>query len=154
MPTEQQTLAGRLRAAPAEFRAAVISLDDRALRHCPAEGEWSAIEVLGHIIDKMGAWTGRVERIASEDYPLLRSYDQDAYVREHRYQQRALEGMLDELTQACNHFAKVVEQLPDAALNRLGKHEEVGPMTLRECIVAPLDSLPGHLAQLRAAAQG
>jgi uncharacterized damage-inducible protein DinB len=154
MPTEQQTLAGRLRAVPAEFRAAVVSLDDRALRQRPAEGEWSAIEVLGHIIDKMDAWTNRVERIASEDHPLLRSYDQDAYVREHGYQQRDLQAMLEELTQASNHFAAVVERLPHAALDCEGVHEEAGPMTLRQCIVAPLDSLPGHLAQLRAAAQG
>lgn len=153
MPGEPDTLAERLRAAPADFRAAVISLDDHALRRRPAAGEWSAIEVIGHIIDKMEAWATRAERIATEDRPLLRSYDQDAYVREHGYQERPLQELLDRLTRASAHFADVVERLPAAALDREGIHEETGPITLRQCILAPLDSLPGHLAQLRSAAQ-
>ena len=153
MPGEQHALAERLRAIPADFRAATIALDDSALRHRPAAGEWSAIEVLGHIVDKMEEWTLRVERIAAEDHPLLRVYDQDAYVRERGYQERPLQQLLDKLTQTSSHFADVVERLPAAALDREGVHEEAGPLTLRQCILAPLDSLPGHLAQLRAAAQ-
>lgn len=153
MPGEQDTLAGRLRAVPADFHAAVIILDDGALRRRPAAGEWSAIEVLGHIIDKMDAWAGRAERIAAEDRPLLRSYDQDAYVWEQGYQERPLQELLDSLTQASNHFADVVERLPAEAMDREGVHEESGAITLRQCILAPLDSLPGHLAQLRSAAQ-
>ena len=47
----------------------------------------------------------------------------------------------------------MVAGLPAVALDREGVHEEAGPLTLRQCILAPLDSLPGHLAQLRAAAQ-
>jgi len=153
MPTEQQTLAERLRAVPAEFQAAVISLDDRALRHRPGDGEWSAIEVLGHIIDKMNAWSSRVERIAAEPRPVLLSYDQDAYVRAFKYQEQPLQDMLARLTQACERFANIVERLPDDALDRPGVHQESGLITLRYCITAPLDSLPDHLAQLRAAAQ-
>jgi len=153
MPGEQHALAERLRTVPADFRAAVISLDDGALRRRPAAGEWSAIEVLGHIIDKMEAWAARAERIAAEERPLLRSYDQDAYVRERGYQDRPLQELLDSLTQASNHFADVVEHLPADALDREGVHEESGPITLRQCILAPLDSLPGHMAQLRSAAQ-
>ena len=153
MPGEQHDLAERLRAVPADFRAAVITLDDRALHHRPAAGEWSPIEVLGHIIDKMEAWTTRVERIAAEDRPLLLIYDQDASVRDHGYQERPLQELLDKLTRASNHFAEAVERLPAAGLDREGVHEESGPMTLRQCILAPLDSLPGHMAQLRSAAQ-
>lgn len=153
MPGEQHALAERLRAVPADFRAAVIALDDGALRHRPAAGEWSAVEVLGHIFDKMEQWGIRVERIASEERPLLRVYDQDAFVRERGDQERPLQELLDKLTQASDHFADVVERLPAAALDREGIHEEYGPITLRYCILVPLDSLPGHMAQLRAAAQ-
>lgn len=152
MPDELQTLVGRLRAAPAEVHAAVLTLDERALRHRPTAGEWSAIEVLGHLIDKMQAWTTRVERLATQDQPFLPVYDQDASVREHGYQDYPLQTLLDTLTLACNRFADVVERLPATALDRLGTHEESGPMTLRQCILAPLDSLPGHMAQLRGAA--
>ena len=152
MPGEQDALAERLRAVPTDFRAAISALDDASLRRRPLPGEWSAIETLGHLIDKMEAWTVRVERIASEERPLLPNYDQDAYVRERGYQERPLQELLDQLTWASNHFADVVERLPAGALDREGVHEVTGPITLRQCILAPLDSLSGHMVQLRSAA--
>jgi uncharacterized damage-inducible protein DinB len=152
MPREQEALAERLRAVPADFRAAIVALDDASLHRRPAAGEWSAIETLGHIIDKMEAWSVRAERIASEERPLLPDYDQDVYVRERGYQERPLQELLDKLTRASNHFADVVERLPADALDREGVHEVTGPITLRQCILGPLDSLPGHMAQLRSAA--
>ncbi len=65
----QSEWAARLRAVPEDFRAALSGADDRALRHRPAPGEWSAVEVVGHIVDKMDAWRERVERIAGEERP-------------------------------------------------------------------------------------
>lgn len=147
----QSEWAAHLRAIPDDFRAALSSADDRALRHRPASGEWSAVEVVGHLVDKMDAWRERVVRIAGEERPRLPGYDQDASVRDHAYQQGDPQALLDQLTQQCERFAAVVERLPDSALDRQGVHEEQGPMTLRQCIEAPLGSLPGHLAQLRAA---
>jgi hypothetical protein len=94
----------------------------------------------------------RVERIASEERPLLPDYDQDVYVRERGYQERPLQELLDHLKRASAHFAEVVERLPADALDREGVHEVTGPITLRQCVLGPLDSLPGHLAQLRSAA--
>jgi hypothetical protein len=141
----------RLRAVSDTFRAALAGADGGALRHRPAPTEWSAIEVVGHIVDKMGLWRERVERIGAEERPLLADYDQDAAVREHDYQHGDPQALLHQLAQRCERFAAVVERLPDAALDRQGVHEKRGPMTLRQCIEAPLDSIPDHLAQLRAA---
>src|SRR5712691_3398206 len=151
MQTEQRQWAAQLRAIPADFRAAVSAVEDHTLRHRPALGEWSAIEVVGHMIDKMQAWSERVERIITEDQPLLLGFDQDAFVRDRGYQNSNLETLLRQLTQVCEHFAQVVEQLPDSVLERKGLHSENGLMTLRQCIEAPLASVPNHLAQLRAA---
>lgn len=151
MQSSQTQWAARLRAVPDAFRAALAGADDRALRHRPAPTEWSAIEVVGHIVDKMGLWRERVERIAGAERPWLPGYDQDAAVREHTYQQGDPQALLDQLAQRCERFAAVVERLPDAMLDRQGVHEERGPMTLRQCIEVPLGSIPDHLAQLRAA---
>jgi hypothetical protein len=51
----------------------------------------------------------------------------------------------------CERFAALVECIPTSALQREWVHEEFGSMTLRQCIEAPLESVPGHLEQLRAA---
>ena len=150
MSNEQEEWAARMREIPAVFRGALFN-EDHAIRHRPAEGEWSAIEVVGHMIDKMGIWIGRVERILAEEKPELPSYDQDALVREHDYQHADPAVLFEQLKQECERFASLIERVPVSALEREGVHEEFGPMTLRQCIIVPLESSHEHLEQLRAA---
>ncbi|GAC1355491.1 MAG: hypothetical protein NVS4B11_31150 [Ktedonobacteraceae bacterium] len=150
MATEQAQFAARIRETPTTIRN-LLRKDDPAIRHRPAPGEWSAIEVLGHMIDKMYYWSHRVERILHEERPTLPGYDQDAEVRKHNYQDADAIALLKALQQQCEHFATLVESIPFAALQREGVHTENGPMTLQQCIEAPLNSVPEHLAQLHAA---
>jgi hypothetical protein len=150
MSTEQEQWAAQIREIPATFRKALLT-DDHAIRHRPAAGEWSAIEVVGHMIDKMHIWAGRVERLLTEERPSMPGYDQDALVREHDYLHADRQVLFEQLGQACERFASLIASIPTSALKREGVHEEMGPMTLRQCIEAPLDSAREHLGQLRAA---
>src|SRR5260221_14724003 len=150
MSAEQEQWAAQIREIPAVFRMALLR-DDHAMRQRPAAGEWSAIEVVGHMIDTMGIWTSRVEHLMAEERPALPAYDQDALVREHDYLHADQDVLFEHLSQACERFATLVEHIPISALQREGVHEEVGPMTLRRCIELPLESAPKHLEQLRAA---
>jgi DinB superfamily len=150
MSSEQEQWAAQLREVPTTFRIALLS-DEQAIRHRPAAGEWSAIEVVGHMIDKMHIWAGRVERLMVEERPTLPGYDQDALVRDHDYQHADPNVLFKQLSQACEHFATLVASIPTSALHREGLHEEMGPMTLRQCIEAPLESAQEHLEQLRTA---
>src|SRR5690348_779994 len=86
MSTEQVQWAAQIREIPPVFRRALHLSDDPAIRHRPAAGEWSAVEVVGHMIDKMRIWTSRVERLMVVERPTLPAYDQDALVREHDYE--------------------------------------------------------------------
>ena len=151
MSTEQAQWAAKMREVPTIFRNALLLGDDHAIRHRPAASEWSAVEVVGHMIDKMQMWASRVERILVEERPALPGYDQDALVRDHDYLHADPAVLLEHLRLACERFATLVERMPTSALQREGVHEEFGPMTLRQCIEAPLESVPGHLEQLRAA---
>src|SRR5438105_2690337 len=139
MTTEQEQWAAQLREIPTDFLRALLN-DDRAIRHRPAPGEWSALEVVGHMIDKMQIWAGRVKSIMDEQRPALPAYDQDALVREHDYLHANPDVLFEQLRQACERFATLVERVPNSALQREGVHEEFGPMTLRQCIEAPLES--------------
>jgi DinB superfamily len=151
MSTEQEQWATQIREIPNIFRMALLSDDDDTIRHRPAENEWSAIEVVGHMVDKMQIWASRVERILVEDWPALPGYDQDTLVREHDYRYADPDVVFEHLRQACERYATLVERIRTSALQREGVHEEFGPMTVRQCIEATLDSVPEHLAQLRAA---
>ena len=150
MSSEQEQWAAQIREVPTVFRMALLS-DEHAMRHRPAAGEWSAVEVVGHMIDKMQIWAGRVERLMVEERPALPGYDQDALVRDHDYLHADPEVLFEHLRQASERFAALVERIPLSALQREGVHEEVGPMTLHQCIEAPLESAPAHLEQLRTA---
>ncbi len=116
MSTEQEQWAVQIREVPAVFRMALLG-DDHAIRHRPAAGEWSAVEVVGHMIDKMQIWNSRVERLMVEDRPVLPGYDQDALVRDHDYLHADPEVLFEQLGQACERFAILVESI----------------MTLRQC---------------------
>ena len=149
--TEQEQWTAQLREVTITFRSALFLSDDRAIRHRPAPGEWSAVEVVGHMIDKMQMWASRMQRILVEELPALPGYDQDALVRDHDYAHADPEVLLEQLKQARERFATLVERIPISAIQREGVHEEFGTMTLRQCIEAPLESAPQHLEQLRAA---
>ncbi len=150
MSTMQEQWAAQIREMPVVFRLALLS-DEQAIRHRPATGEWSAIEVVGHMIDKVGIWTSRVERLLAEERPTLAAYDQDALVREHDYQHADPEELFERLRQKCERFASLIEQVSLPALKREGVHEAFGPITLGQCIVYALEACPEHLKQLQAA---
>src|SRR5215831_7973408 len=100
MSTEQARWAAQIREIPTAFRKALLSNNEDAIRHRPVEGEWSAIEVVGHMIDKMHIWASRVERILAEEQPTSPGYDQDALVREHDYQHADPAVLFERLSQA------------------------------------------------------
>ncbi|HEY7779511.1 MAG TPA: DinB family protein [Ktedonobacterales bacterium] len=151
MDDEQTQWVAKLRAISGTFRAAMTMDDDRVMRHRPGPTEWSAVEVLGHMNDKLTMWSERVERIAAEDRPSLPGYDQDALVRDYDYQRADPAVLLASLQRRCDHFADVVAALSPTALDRAGIHSEFGPMTIQRCVEIVLRSAPEHLAQLRAA---
>ena len=111
MSAEQAQWAAQIREIPAVFRMALNS-DDHAIRHRPAAGAWSAVEVVGHMIDTMQIWTTRAERLLVEERPALPAYDQDALVREHDYLHADPEVVCEHLRQECKRFVILVEHIP------------------------------------------
>ena len=149
--SEHLAFSQRLRQVALDTKREFAGLSDARLRRRPGPGEWSAIEVAGHLVDKLENWAERVERISREDRPFLPGYDQDAVVRERGYAKAAVVTVLERLHLTAERFAVLAESLSDVALDRVGIHGENGPMTARQCIETPLASIPGHLDQLRAA---
>ncbi len=111
MSTEQEQWATQTPEIPAVFRRALLR-DDDAIRHRPAAGEWSAVEVVGHMIDTMQIWTSRVERLMVEERPALPRYDQDALVRDNDSLHADPEVVCEHLRQECKRFAILVEHIP------------------------------------------
>jgi hypothetical protein len=67
----------------------------RIVRTVPADrlratrfGEWTAVEVIGHLADAAEIFADRVQRCVDEDRPTIASYDQDAIAAERRNAER------------------------------------------------------------------
>ena len=130
----------------------MVDLPPERLRDRPGLGEWSSIEVVGHLVDKLNRWGGRAATVLREEGATLEPYDQDECVRQGEYQTADLDLVLGRLVQAAERFARMVEPLTEPELQRRARHTEYGTISLRQCVVLPLESVPDHLRQAEAAA--
>jgi hypothetical protein len=69
------------RAAPS-----LLAIGDAASRHRPAPGEWSAREIVGHLIDSASNNHQRFVRMRARDDLVVEGYQQDDWVAAQRYQ--------------------------------------------------------------------
>ena len=119
------------------------------IRTRPAPGEWSALEVMGHVLDAEIVVSGRYRFIVAHDEPPLIGYDQDRWVQ-------GLHHNDDDVSASLDHFEAI--RLANLAMwrrsnpterSRVGRHDERGPesydLTFR--LAAGHDRV--HLAQAR-----
>ena len=105
----------------------------RIVRTVPAQrlratrfGEWTAVEVLGHLADSAEIFAERVRRCVAEDRPTLQAFDQDALAAERRNAER---DPLDLSRRLGAAHAEIVRLLMDEkARSRPGIHSEHGEL--------------------------
>lgn len=136
-------------AAVAEIRA----LGDRS-RIPPAPGEWSASEVLGHLIeaDRRG-FVGRMHLVVHEDRPTFEPWDQPSVAAARRDQERDPEGLVAEFLAAREDGLRFVASLDEAALARVGLHPHVGELSISDLLHEWVHHDREHLAQMLAVSQ-
>jgi DinB family protein len=87
-------------------------------------GEWSALEVLGHVADMAEVFAERVRRIATEDRPRLPGVDQDKIAAERRNNEREPMEFAKRIQSAHGEIIRILAA--QANRSRLGVHEEQG----------------------------
>ena len=132
---------------PAEVQAAtpalIKSLLERAgsnLGKRPAEGEWSVLELLGHLADAELVVSGRYRWALCEDEPPLVPYDQDRWVAGLRHNEDDPAEVLDEFSALRRANLALWSRLSEAQRRRLGMHAERGP----ESVDMMFRMLAGH----------
>jgi hypothetical protein len=102
-------------------RLLAISNDEAAIRAAP--GKWSRKEIIGHLIDSASNNHGRFVRAQLHEDLVFAGYDQDAWVRVQRYEDRPWADLV-RLWQAHNHqIAHVMETADtDAATRPRARH--------------------------------
>lgn len=131
METERETLLRELRDAPEAFALLFARADEEALHHRPADGEWSAVEVVGHLGD-LDAFnrTERFNAILMRDRPELPAYEPDARVAAADYQALSGTEALDFFKRERDLIVALLEGLRPVELARTGIHPRYGERSL------------------------
>ena len=111
---------------PGELRDLIKQAGDR-VRTRPAEGEWSVLEVAGHILDCEVACTARYRFIVAHDEPKLIGYDQDLWVSRLRHNDADPEELLSFFEALRRANLDLWARSSDEERQRVGLHEERGP---------------------------
>lgn len=110
------------------------------LRRRPAQGEWSVLELLGHLTDAELVMAARYRWALAHDEPELLGYDQDLWVVRLRHNDAEPEELLA-LFEALR-FANIAlwRRTPEAERPRAGRHLERG----RESYEVMFRMIAGH----------
>jgi hypothetical protein len=130
-------------------------LEDAAedLRTAPAPGEWSVIELIGHLFDSELVSAARYRWILAQEEPDLVGYDQDLWVSALRHRDDDPQRLLVQLDALRAANVELWQRSTPAERARVGIHRERG----RESFDLLFRLLAGHdrvhLAQARATLQ-
>ena len=132
-------------AGPTALRAAVRGLGREQLVARPLAGKWSALEVVCHLADFDPILADRMKRVLAEDRPQLLGADEKRFAAALAYHQRDLEDELTIIERTRAQMARILRTLPDAALGRVGVHNERGELSLERLLTLATNHLPHHV---------
>ncbi len=142
-----------------EAAARLLSLTEEESRARPAEGQWSAKEVLGHLVDSAANNHQRFVRAQLKEDLVCEGYEQDAWVRVQGYQEEPWPPLVNLWKFYNLHLAHVCRLAPERERLRPRREHnlhEVGfapvspeePATLEHLMRDYVDHLKHHLGQI------
>jgi hypothetical protein len=123
------------------LRDAVAGMTREQLLARPVPGKWSTLEVVCHLSDFDPILADRMKRVIAEDRPALLGADEKRFAQALAYHQREAEEELAIIEKTRRSMARILRTLPEAALARVGEHNERGPLTLEKL----LSGATGHI---------
>lgn len=111
---------------PERLRALVATAGDD-LRTVPSPGEWSVIELVGHVVDAELVSSGRYRWILAHDTPAIPGYDQDLWAERLRHREANPESLLALFEALRRANLELWERTPVDERARYGVHAERGP---------------------------
>src|ERR1700674_4842579 len=148
----RENLISRYREGPAVLADAVSRLSERQLDHKPADGGFSAREVVHHTADSEMTSAIRLRRLVAEDNPQITGYDPDLFSAHHHYASRPVQPSLDAIRAARESTASILEALSEAEWDRAGTHSEMGAYSIDTWLEIYAGHCHDHTDQLRRAA--
>ncbi|MCW5516689.1 DinB family protein [Muriicola sp. Z0-33] len=102
------------------FPQFIESLPDEKLQYAYAEGKWTILETLVHILDAERVFQYRALRFARKDDTPLPGFDQDIYVPSSMANQRTKKDIIEEYKAVRSSSIALFAPLNEEALHRFG----------------------------------
>lgn len=120
------------------------------MRWRPAEGEWSAHEIVVHCADSESNAALRIRYLVAEANPVVMGYDQEVWARALDYHAHPLEPALLAVESARANTAPLLHRLPEAAWAKVGRHSESGTYSATRWLEIYAAHLEEHSRQIEA----
>lgn len=130
---------------PKLLREAVAGMTCEQLTAQPIAGKWSTLQVIAHLADFEPVYGDRMKRILAENEPTLFGGDPDKFAAKLAYQERNLETELCLIECVRKQMATILRTVADSDFQRVGRHSEAGPLTLRTFLERITGHIPHHL---------
>ena len=143
-------LIASLAATPARIAQATAGWTDAQLRAAPAAGAWSAAEILAHLRATDDVLAYRAYMILARDRPPMASFDERRWAEVVGYAQADFHASLEVFRLRRAELAAMLRRSAPEAWERLGVHEERGPITLRDVIAGVVEHEEEHCEDLEA----
>jgi uncharacterized damage-inducible protein DinB len=128
-----------------DLRMAVRGLEREDLLAYPVPGTWSIQEIVIHVADSDLVISDRMKRVIAEDNPQLIGFDETRFVKGLHYNEQSIEDAVNLFELNRRQMARVLAKLPDQAFDRVGMHNERGPMKLSDLLAGAVNHLKHHL---------
>jgi hypothetical protein len=132
-------------AGPQLLRHAVSGLSHEQLTARPVASKWSTLEVVCHLADFDPILADRMKRIIAEDKPQLLGADEKKFAAALAYHHRDVEEELTIIERTREQLARILRTLTEEAFQRVGLHNERGPLTLERLLTITTNHIPHHV---------
>lgn len=128
-----------------DLRMAVRGLERQDLVAFPVHGSWSIQQIVIHLMDSDLILADRMKRIIAEDNPALIGFDESRFAKNLHYHDQSVDDAVTIFELNRRNFAKVLHKLSDEAFDRIGTHNERGPLKLSDLLQGAVNHLKHHL---------
>ncbi len=146
--SERDVLIRRYAEGPAKLRAAFARVPPEARQWRPAEGKWSAHEVVCHAADSETNAAMRVRYLVAEKSPTIAGYDQAMWARTFDYHALPVEPAMAAVEAVRANTAAMLRALPEEAWAAEGTHSESGRYTMSDWLTIYAEHLEKHSRQI------
>lgn len=146
---ERRALIARYSQGYSEVMKALDGMPEASLSAHPITGKWSAREIVQHLGDSESISAQRLRKLLVEEHAVIPGYDQEAYARRLRYNERDLAPAVEAFRAARASTLQILEAMDPADWARPGWHTDSGPYTPETWLTIYAAHAHGHAQQIR-----